>query len=230
MSEALTPVPETWIEKLFHKMLLEYGKKFTDQWGMVDTGEMIAHWSRELAGYSGAEIKAGVDGLSSRSWPPTLPDFKAMCRPPVDSVRAYYEAVAGVQARHIGEFGQWSHPAIYWAAMPMSVELREQSYSQVKQRWEAALAAQIEKDAWEEVPKPLLALEAPGKHVTPSAKAQQQIRQVIATVLNKPASHDHRGWARKIMAAEQAGEKVTPIQAAFAREALKQGEGQCPAT
>lgn len=223
---AIAPIPESWIEKLFHKMLLEYGKKFTDQWGMVDTGEMIGHWSRELAGYTAAEIKAGVEGLSSRSWPPTLPEFKAMCRPPVDAVRAYYEAVAGVQARHIGEFGEWSHPAIYWAAMPMSAELREQGYSQVRQRWEASLAAQLAKGSWDEVPKPLLALVAPGKQVTPSAKAQQQIKQVIATVLNKPASHDHRGWARKLVAAEKAGEPVTAIQLAFAREALKQGEAQ----
>lgn len=217
----LTPIPEAWIEKLFHKMLLEYGKKFTDQWGMVDTGEMIKHWSRELAGYSGDEVRKGVEALSSRAWPPTLPEFKTMCRAPVEPLRAFYEAVAGVQARFMGEMGEWSHPAIYWAAMPMAAELREQGYAVIGKRWEAALTIQLARAEWEPIPQPALQLEAPGKGVTSNQKGQETIKRLIGNIMHKPADFDHRGWAKSILARDAAGDKtLKPIQVRFAREAL----------
>jgi hypothetical protein len=217
----MRPLPETWVEQLFERMLLEYGKKFTDQWGAADMDTLIAHWSHELAGYRGAELDRGVAALASKDWPPTLPEFKRMCRPPVDAMRAYYEAVAGVQARFAGEFGTWSHPAIYWAAMPMAVELREQTFSAVKARWETALAVQLGRGEWDEIPKPLLALTAPGQSTTSSAKAREAIKQLVGQVVHKPADGNPKGWARRILDRHTAGDKITPTQLRMAQEALQ---------
>jgi hypothetical protein len=202
-------------------MLLDYGKKFSDQWGGADTDALIAHWSRELAGYSGAELKRGLDALSNRDWPPTLPEFKKLCRRPIDAATAYYEAVAGVQARASGEYGKWSHPAVYWAAMPLSFDLKEQTYSQIKGRWEAALAEQMDKGEWPEIPQPMIALPAPGKTKTSREEASQRLRELGATTIVK----DHRGgdmrdWAKRLLEREAAGEQLLPIQSRFAREAL----------
>jgi hypothetical protein len=219
----MRPLPETWVEQLFERMLLEYGKKFTDQWGAADMDALIKHWSNELAGYRGAELDRGVAALASKDWPPTLPEFKRMCRPPVDPIRAYYEAVAGVQARFAGEFGTWSHPAIYWAAMPMAVELREQTFSAVKARWETALAVQLGRGEWEKLPEPMLTLSAPGQSTTSSAKAREAIKQLVGRVVHKPADGDPKGWARRILEREKAGEKVTPTTLKLAREALQAG-------
>lgn len=217
---ALTPIPEAWIEKLFSKMLLEYGKKFTDQWGMVATDDMIRHWANELAGYTGPEMAKGVAALSTKTFPPTLPEFKTMCRPPVDATRAYYEAVAGVQARITGEMGEWSHPAIYWAAMPMSTDLQQLGYSQVRPRWEAAFAAQMARTEWEPIPAPVLALTAPGKASTPPEVAQEKIKRLVRTVMAKPADFDHKAWAHRIIEREDAGETIASFQLKEARAAL----------
>lgn len=201
-------------------MLLEYGKKFTDQWGAADMDTLIAHWSNELAGYRGAELDRGVAALASKDWPPTLPEFKRMCRPPVDPMRAYYEAVAGVQARVNGEHGTWSHPAIFWAAMPMAAELREQTFSAVKARWETALADQLGRGEWEAIPAPMLQLTAPGLSTTSTEKARAAIQRALGQVVNKPADGNPLGWARRLLDRYEAGGKVTPTMLSMAREAL----------
>lgn len=219
-SSTSTPLPASWVEKLLHQMLLSYGKKFTDQWAATSTDELIAFWGEQLAGYSGAELKRGVDALATRDWPPTLPEFKRMCRPPIDAVKAYYEAVNGVQARVRGEHGTWSHPAIFWAAMPMAAELREQTYSTVKARWETALADQLGRGEWADIPAPVLALTAPGQSTTSSAKAREAIKQLVGQVVNRPADGDPKGWARRLLDRAQAGQKVTPTMLRMAQEAL----------
>lgn len=219
-STSIRPLPESWVEKLFERMLFDYGKKFTDQWGAADMDKLIAHWSTELAGYRGAELDRGIAAMAGRDWPPTLPEFKRLCRPGVDPVKAYYEAVAGVQARAQGEMGTWSHPAIYWASVPLGVELREQPYNQVKSRWENSLEQQLAKGAWEPIPQPYLQLTAPGKASTSSAKAKAAIANLVGQVLHKPAGADPKSWARNLLARAAAGEKLTPTQVQMAREAL----------
>lgn len=221
-STSTTALPERWVEHLFERMLLEYGKKFSDQWGGADTDALIAHWSRELAGYSGAELKRGVDALATRDWPPTLPEFKKLCRRPLDPMHAYYEAVAGVQARAAGEYGKWSHPAVYWAAMPLSFDLGSQAYSQIKPRWEAALNEQLDKGEWAEIPQPMVALPAPGKVKTSREEAAQRLRELGAmSIVKGAAGNDPKRWARKILEREAAGDKtLLPIQVKFAQEAL----------
>lgn len=199
-------------------MLLAYGKKFTDQWAGADADELLGYWGQQLAGFTGAELKRGLDGLEARDWPPTLPEFKRMCRPPVDPLKAYYEAVAGVTARFAGEHGKWSHPAIYWAAMPLATDLQQQTYSQVKPRWEASLEQQMAKGEWEEVPRPMLQLTAPEKARTREA-AQKALERALSTLGRTPPS---RQWAVEILERERAGDaSLLPIQTQFAREAMR---------
>lgn len=221
-SSTSTPLPENWVELLFERMLLDYGKKFTDQWGAADMDALIAHWSNELAGFRGAELDRGLAALATKDWPPTLPEFKRLCRPGVDPLRAYYEAVAGVQARFAGEHGTWSHPAIYWAAMPMAVELREQPYSFVKSRWEAALAQQLASSTWPEIPRPMLALTAPGQSTTSREEAVRILRSLQAASITSNRRHDAdpKAWAKRILEREAAGYDVLPVQARDARAAL----------
>jgi hypothetical protein len=215
-------LPDSWIEKLFHRMLLSYGKKFTDQWGGADGDELIAHWGLELAGYTGAEIKRGLDALANKEWPPTLPEFKKLCRSPLDPVKAYYEAVAGIAARAAGEYGKWSHPAVYWTAMPMSFDLGNMSVSQMKPRWESALDAQMAIGEWAEIPQPMLALVAPGKSVPNPAQAAQLLRKLRDEVVSpRSDGRDPKRWAERILERAARGDKeLLAIQIQFASEAV----------
>jgi hypothetical protein len=220
LSTSRQALPESWIEKMFDKMLLDYGKKFTDQWGGADPDKLIAHWAQEMASYTGDEIKRGLAAMANRDWPPTLPEFKKMCRPPVDDMHAYYEAVAGVHARDKGEMGKWSHPAIYWTATRMAFDLKSLTYSQIKERWTKALADEMEKGQWVEIPEPMLSLPEPGKGDLSKEKAAKMLNELGAGDVLKPKS-DHKRWAKRIIeGAKKPGHGYSPLQIRFAQEAL----------
>lgn len=221
-SISLQPIPHNWIERLFDKMLLDYGRKFTDQWGGADPDKLIAHWSTSLAGYTRDELARGAAALDKRDWPPTLPEFKRMCRVEIDATVAYYEALNGVAARSRGEMGEWSSPAVYWAAMPLAFDLGSQTYSQIKERWKAAYEKQVEKGAWDPIPVAMVAIAAPEKTFDKKAAekaATEALANLGAASIVKPKAYQTQ-WYRDILEREKKGDKtLTMIQLRFAREA-----------
>ena len=219
-------LPIHWIESLFERMSFAYGSKFADQWGDVDQTGLKKHWAEKLAGLTGEQLKAGVAKLDTLDWPPSLPQFIKLCKPTIDPTVAYYEAIAGVEARKKGEMGKWSHPAIYWAAMPMSFDLSQLTYSQMKIRWERALDEQMMKGEWSEIPQPMPALPEPGKTHLTRERAAELVKEYKAENVTKTANTatDHLRWARKIKEREKKGDKtLSLIQIKFANEALQIG-------
>lgn len=178
----------------------------------------------EEEGITPAMVRDGLRVIRRRcDWPPSCAEFIKACKPAVDPMVAYYEAVAGVQARASGEHGTWSHPAIYWAAMPMAFELKEQTYSQVKVRWERALESQMNRGTWEPIPPPMVALPAPGKGQLSREKAEQMLKEVEAAGVVKRAGDgiDHKRWAKQILEREKRGDKsLTAYQVKEARIAM----------
>jgi hypothetical protein len=221
-STSTNPLLEAVVESIFAKMLLDYGKKFTDQWGAADSDKLKAHWTAELTGFTPREIKRGLTAMDECDWPPTLPTFKKMCRPPMDPLMAYHEAIAGLEARGKGEWGTWSHPAIYWAAMLLRVDLMGQSYGQMKDRWASVLKGHLDRTEWAEIPPPRVMLPPP--ETSPAAKelADKMVKELgAAGVLKTEVQGDGRGWARKIIEREKRGEKLTITVLKMAREALQ---------
>lgn len=218
-----TPFPEKWVRALLDKMLMQYGKKFTEQWGAINPDKMAAHWGQELAGYSGPEVGRGVVAMESRDWPPTVPEFKRLCRPPVDTLAAYHEATAGLMARARGEHGSWSHPAVYWAATLLSRDLMGQTYGQVKDRWASVLSGQMANTEWVVIPPPRLQIEAPGKGELSKENATRMLQQLNASGIFKTSKDgvDSLRWARRILERVVGGDKSLSIAAInSAKEAL----------
>lgn len=209
------------VDHLFNRLDGAYPHKWRSNFA---NQQAIDNWAEswveafEEEGITPNDVKVGLRECRRRfAWPPSCAEFIQACRPGVDSLRAYYEAVTGVQARFAGEHGTWSHPAIYWAAMPMATELQQQTFSQVKARWETALEQQLAKATWEEVPKPMLQLTAPGKGRTSREAAVKAIEKMVSTLGRVPLS---RNWAMSLLEREQAGEQLLPIQVQFARQAM----------
>lgn len=217
-------MPKRWIESLFERMLFEYGKKFSDQWGGADAEGLKAHWAQRLSDLTNDELKRGVSLLEGREWPPSLPEFRKMCRPPLDMTNAYYEAVNGVQARERGEIGEWSHPAIYWASVKVGAfDLKNQSHAVIKARWEHALQDELAKGEWAAIPEPLVALPAPGSTKTDRDHATKRMQEIQASgVVKKQVDKvDHKAWAKKILErAKQQNHGLSGLQIRFAKEAL----------
>lgn len=179
----------------------------------------------EEEGITPNDVKAGLKACRSRyDWPPSCAEFIKACKPAVDPMVAYYEAINGIQAREKGEMGEWSHPAIFWATLDVSAfDLKNQGYSQVKTRWEKALADQLAKGEWAAIPAPLPALPAPGKGVLSREKAAQLVSEYKAEEVVKSADGtNHRAWIGKIFERQKRGDSSLPgISIKLAREAQK---------
>lgn len=209
---------------LLKRMAVLWGKPFYDKWGMLKDGEMLETWCASLKGITEMEFRHGVAKLTDFERPPSLPEFLKACRPVVDPLKAYYEAVEGCRSRERGEMGTWSHPAIFWASVRVTAfELKTQSYSQIRGRWEAALAAELAKNQWEPIEAPKLALEGPKTDKFSKGAAEKMLQQLkVKAAMPPPDMMDGKRWARKILQRHKEGDKsLLPIQIEFARQALR---------
>lgn len=222
------PAPISWVESLFARMEAMYGAKFLDMWRGTDISLVKQMWADEMGKLSADDLKRGYAALMTRDWPPSLPEYVKMCKPTVDPTVAYYEAINGVHARERGEAGSWSHPAIFWASIQVSAyDLKHQSYSQIKQRWEKALQDEMDKGQWEPVPEPMAALPAPGKSALSREHANKMVQDLHATGTIKKSDDrvDHKDWAKKILErAKQQHHGLSALQIRFAKEALSASE------
>ena len=191
------------------------------------TADAIDNWQVSWAeafeeeGIKPSDIRAGLKACRTKyDWPPSCAEFIKACKPSVDPMVAYYEAIAGIESRKRGEVGKWSHPAVYWAAMPLAFDLGSQSYSQMKARWEQAFNEQMNKGEWAAIPAPTLALSAPGKGELSREKAGEMLAEIGAAGVLKSKT-DHKLWAKKIIERDKQGDKtLSALQVKFAREAL----------
>lgn len=215
------------MDHLFNRLDGAYPHKWRSNF---PNSQAIDNWSTSWAeafeeeGIKPADIRAGLKACRSKyDWPPSCAEFIKACRPSVDTTVAYYEALAGVQARAAGEMGQWSHPAIYWAAMPLAYDFGAQAYSQIKNRWERALAEQMDRGEWPAIPQPMIALPQPGKGQLSRENAAKMIEEYKAEGVAKAAvdHFDHKLWAKRIIErAKSPKNGITLLQLKFAREAM----------
>ncbi|WP_454737610.1 hypothetical protein [Cupriavidus necator] len=74
-------LPEHWLDSLFSRMEASYGSRFADMWGGTDLRAVKRQWAIDLCDLSPEELRAGVAALRSCDWPPSLPEFRKLCRP-----------------------------------------------------------------------------------------------------------------------------------------------------
>lgn len=220
LSTSINPIPDSWIDALFAKMLALYGNKFADMWRESSMQSIKSVWAQELSKLTREEIARGANALITQDWPPTLPQFIKLCRVEINPLTAYYEAVNGAVARDKGEMGHWSHPAVFWAMVTVGAfDLKNQTYTQIKSRWESCLAEQIARGKWDDVPAPAIALPAPTGKSDP-ALVEKYIAE-SQVIKHDSEKVDHKRWAKKIMERHRNGDKtLLPIQIQFAKEAL----------
>lgn len=74
-------LPSPWVEKIFTKLTLVYGRSFLDRWAGLDVDAVKADWAHELAGLqqSPSTISYALQNLPADK-PPTVLEFRAICR------------------------------------------------------------------------------------------------------------------------------------------------------
>lgn len=216
------PVPLHWVESLFEHMHGHYGAKFAQQWQGTDSATVKAVWATELGKLTPEELNRGLAALVTCKWPPTLPEYIALCKPILNPAAAYMEAVAGMNARERGETGIWSHPAIYFAAAGMFFELKQEGYAAIRPRWEAALEKEMRKGKWSKILKPTLAC-SPTMGNTRSSREElaRELKKIIAARTHQE-KQDPRAWIGRVLQRVQCGDASLPgIAVGFARQAIE---------
>ena len=74
-------------------MSLHYGSLFLDRWREVKAQDMLTHWINEIGAYNGQTIGRALKALDSHQLPPSLPEFKALCK-------AFFEPPAAMRLEH----------------------------------------------------------------------------------------------------------------------------------
>lgn len=198
------------VEHILQEMMFLYGKRFEQQWGNQVFPDMVAYWQKKLSGFSRDELARGYKALETLKYPPTLPEFMQLCRPPVDPVKAYHEAVKGVQDRRNGEMGQWSHPAIFWTAASMTYELLNNSYQQVKPHFEKKLEEELSRTSWQEIPPVSESLPAPKvDREKGKAEAEKMLQRVGADKVLKKTANGDTNWIHNNLKRMKEGWKPT---------------------
>lgn len=159
MPEAL---PKARVARVFDRLSGQLGTKMAALYDGVPPAVVQAEWAAGLACFHVSEIERGIKACSERSFAPVLGEFLRMCRPALDPEWAFYEAADGLRQRDAGEFGKWSHPAVWRAAGRMSMEVHAGDWKAHRARWTYTLRAEFDV-GWSDIPAPAVRIENTAK-------------------------------------------------------------------
>lgn len=209
-------MPDRWIERLFQRMEDRFGDLWANRYGSFPRERVKRTWAEDLADLTSEEVARGVNASKECKFPPTLPEFRSLCRPPIDFEEAFYEAVQQMHARESGS-DRWSHPAIFWAAATIgSFDMRNGSWSTLEKRWKKLFKAEMDKGEWSPVPERAIALPAP----KPTKEDREAAERALREIEGRLKSTGSREWAQKIIDRIASGEVVSHVAEKMAKEAL----------
>lgn len=194
------------IDHLYNRLDGAYPHKWRSNFADAQAYENWAEsWVEEFEdqGITFDNVKLGINACRTRyTWPPSCAEFVLACKPFIDPVVAYHEAVAGLAARARGDMGTWSHPAVYWSAMAMRRDLTGQIYGKIKDRWANVHATQLARDTWDAIPPPHRQLAAPEDTRMSKESIEQMLRELGALGFIKSAldGGDNLLWAKRLQA------------------------------
>lgn len=210
-------LPDTWIERLFQKMEDRYGSLWVDRYNGLPRNRVKATWAEDLAGFTGEELRKGMDGCKRNKFPPTLPEFLTLCCPDVSAEASFFEAITQLRLRKDGK-DSWSHPAIYWAAVAIgSSDMMNGTWQTMRGRWTKELNDFMAEVSLPAVPAFAVALPPPGKTTIEPAEAKIRIAAAVKQI-NAPT--DHKAWAKKLIEQDAAGLRPNARALEMAHEAL----------
>lgn len=179
---------------------------YPNKWRMnFRDNQAIEDWEQAWAeafddeGITPQDVALGIKNCRHMyEWPPSLPEFLRACRPHLEPDVSFFEAVREMAKRAKGETGDWSHPAIYYAAVMIGqYDLFNGNYQTLGNRWKAALSAQLSLGQWDDIPPVVTALAAPKR----TENDKQQVRQVTAMANDAITvkSRTSKDWAKTIL-------------------------------
>ncbi|MDX3894392.1 hypothetical protein [Pusillimonas sp.] len=209
---------DTQAQEIIGWMYQNYGQQFLRRWEYFSIETLTATWQRELAGFTQEELKRGVEQCRTRIYPPNLSEFRLLCRPFLSPEASFNEAVKGITARRASRQFDWTHPAIFYAAVRFGNELLGATYLQLKDQWIHEFSAQLEKGTWPEIPVTKIMDSSPEGTGETNEYAQESCRKLREFVARSSSVSNKTGWAARIL---KEPERRTPTILTMAKSALQ---------
>ncbi|MDE3023620.1 MAG: hypothetical protein KGI54_17540, partial [Pseudomonadota bacterium] len=137
----------------------------------------LSTWSEGLAGLTTLEIQTGLQSSLNVEWPPSLPQFRNLCKPLPD-----YESLFNEACRECGKHAanrKWTNRMSYHAANVFGhFELKNATWSAAKIRWTKIIDELRAIGDLDPIPEYRDAIPAPGR-TTPDMK---RINHYLATL------------------------------------------------
>ena len=115
---------ERHMADLWRRMSRIYGHRWTSAFGAKDDST----WLRGLRDMTPAQVGHGLSRCATHradGWPPTLPEFRALCTPTAEDLGLPTPDAAYREAALADRDHRWSHPAVFAAAQAVGLfELR----------------------------------------------------------------------------------------------------------
>lgn len=183
-------IPVHWVEDLFARLGAILGAKFADAVGTGDIDLVKREWSQALVDFSAREVQRGLAACRTRKFAPNLGEFLHLCRPALDPELAWLEAERGLKAHGAGQAFEWSHPAVYWTAADMALEIRSTSFATQRKRWESLLGIWFAQRKWPAIPDPTARRIEHQQQALPADKAR--VVEQLRTLRAKLTGHQTR--------------------------------------
>lgn len=111
-------LPTKWVEALFTKLTLAYGREFLSRWEGIDLSDVKTDWGHELSGFERHPEAIAYALAHLPIKPPTVLEFRAICRMAPAPATPRLEAPVANAARRDAELDKLQH-LIRLAAGPM---------------------------------------------------------------------------------------------------------------
>lgn len=214
----LPALPLSWMDRLFARMAAMYGRHWSEMWAGLALDDVKQAWAEDMAGYSGDEIKAGLDACKGRKFPPTLTEFQALCRPEFDVDAALHAAIREMGNRRQHRPEHWPSNRHFWAAASIGNDLLLQPPRDLLHRWREAwqCAANRADDPIPQAEPARQALPAPGKtHISREEAAERCETLKLAVGKGKATPKQIEKWKSNL-----ADPKCSPAVQQMSREIL----------
>ena len=180
------PLSAQAVAVIFDSLKGQLGGKVADLWQGTAPGLIEQEWSRALAGFRRHELQRGIDACATRVFAPTLGEFAQLCRPCLNHEWAWLEAGECLRQRDGGAMGEWTHPAVYWAAVEMSPEVRGGDWQKNRTRWTRTLTREIAK-GWRDIPKPAMRVDHNAKVGPPDPAVRAELARLAREAKERAA-------------------------------------------
>lgn len=76
----MIPMPINWVESIFQRLAVRYGREFTSKWDGLNPDDVKADWANALAGFTNNpdDVAYALTHLPDRA--PNVQEFVAICR------------------------------------------------------------------------------------------------------------------------------------------------------